>query len=733
MSTFVSLLLAASITGQGTDRLVSAQVRAASGPVAIADLARQIDYPLEAMPSTKNDILIISVNKVPIKTLMEQIAKASSGVWEQTLTGFRLIHNDSSVREEKAIEQARLTKLITDTQAAMRKAYAGQGELTDQKADIAATRLTAMSQRMNGVMQITDWREQQKVQKQAPVYRVMQQIIPQIDAATLASVPRNRTYVFSTAPNRMQGKLPGNVGPYLQKFIAEQKIWSRAMKAAQARQGGNNYYSFDAQDPGVNPVGKVLLKLSRQGQGQNIQVNLLIVDTKGRQMANGNDNLGFNWDSMDQESKAAAKAGESEESIKLSGISKQISDTLSEAFKKMQGGNTTPEFNLSPEVREIMINVDQHEPLSYLASDAMFEVGRIKKLNVVACPTDEMLVVMNYSGSKDIKPANVLGMANGYQADVESKDGWLTIKPRESSYVREHRLSRQALANYLRSAAKEGRVSLDIKAAFALNSNIEQDNFLPMFFVQMLGLTEGNSYDGDWDTIKLYGTLTANQTRSSKLGQPIPFRSLQPNQIEIIRHMIFDRPYGNLQVTWTQEDMTDAGEDGVFYGGLNQEPTEVLPNGFTGAEMLTVVDSSEAKVFGQPERDGQNGMMWGEQPMNADSLANEMFQAERPEFFPWRNQPGFTRPAMTKFRLGNERTINFSAQLTRKASFMAAVNDRMYKSRETYSFDKLPNDFKKQVQDSLVRLREAYKNQKPPTWNPGIGPGNGNIPPRTIP
>ena len=53
----------------------------------------------------------------------------------------------------------------------------------------------------------------------------------------------------------------------------------------------------------------------------------------------------------------------------------------------------------------------------------------------------------------------------------------------------------------------------------------------------------------------------------------------------------------------------------------------------------------------------------------------------------------------------------------------------MYKSKDTFSFDNLPNDFKKQVQDSLVRLREAYKNQKPPTYNPGFGTGNGNIPP----
>jgi hypothetical protein len=729
----LSLLLAVNFAAQDTNRLVSAEVRAASAPIAIADLAKQIGYPLEAMPSTAEDRLVVRVNKVPIHTLMDKIAKTLNAEWEQTATGYRLVRNDQIRRKELAEEQERLAGRIKESMVGMKKRLDEDGELTQRKAELAAQRLQAFEERQRLGEPMNDWKAQQQLRQMAPVYRIMRNLVPSISPELLASVPRGRTVVFCTKPPRMQKQMPADLSRLMGPFLAEQKIWAIAMKTAREKRGSQAmFYDENGQDPGERKTGKVILKIGRSSRDQGLSVRLTVADTKGRMMANGYENLGWSWESLNESLQKANKDSEKEEAIKFTGISKEISDTIREAYEKSANGRREPTFNISPQVREIFMNIDKYEPLSYVATDALFEIGRIKNLNVVACPTDEMMLVAGFGGGKDPKPSTVLAMARNFAADFSIADGWLQLKPVEPSVARARRTNRGALANYIRRTAKEGRLTLENKATFANASGQEDEDYLPMFYLQFLGLISNNSEYSDWTALRLYGSLSANQWRAAKSGQPIPFRSLQPNQLEIIRHMVFDRDYSPIQISYQQEDMADRGsEDGVFYGGgLDQEPTEILPNGFTGNEMVQITETIEERLFGKPESDSGNGIMWGEQSMNADSLAYEIIQTERPELFPWRNQPGYQRPAISKYRMGTDRQIQFLVQFTRRASLNQQLIDRTYTTKEAVAYDKLPADLRKKVDAAVARLREAYKNQKAPNWNPGNGGATPPPPPR---
>ncbi|MBC8063303.1 MAG: hypothetical protein H7Y17_00610, partial [Chlorobia bacterium] len=424
------------------------------------------------------------------------------------------------------------------------------------------------------------------------------------------------------------------------------------------------------------------------------------------------------------------KTSATEEAMTFSGISKKIQDSIQAMYKSAQQNNGQPDMQVSSEIREILINPDKNEPLSFVATDAIFETSRIKGLNIVCSATDMMMFGTGVIAEGAAKPATFLASMNGLMMESEIKDGWLVLKPQVASSARAQRSDRFVLGQYLRQAVKEGRVSLDNRATFAFRSGKEEEDFMPMFLLSMVGiLRQGMEYGGDWDTLRLFGSLTPHQRQAAKTGQPVPFRALQPAQLDIMRHVVFDSPWPRLQINYQQEDFADMQSDeGIIYGGgLDSEPTEVLPNGFTGTELLTIRETNEPKFFGRPESDGSNQMTyWGESAYDANGLAHELFQSERPEFFPWRNQPGYPRGKLAKVRVGTQRQFSFMAQFTRRATLNLNLTDKNYQG-EAMEISKLPPDVKKQIEDALARIREQYKNAKPPTWNPGNG--GGNIPP----
>ncbi|HJP82843.1 MAG TPA: hypothetical protein VJ835_04990, partial [Fimbriimonadaceae bacterium] len=372
------------------------------------------------------------------------------------------------------------------------------------------------------------------------------------------------------------------------------------------------------------------------------------------------------------------------------------------------------------------------EPLSTIATDALFELSRIKKFNIVACPTDMMTMGGGIFGIKEPKPASFLAMTFPYQVNVTIDNSWLILKPSEPGYTRASRADRAALGAYLRTAVKEGRLSLENRANYAFRAGEEDQGYTAMFSLAMLGVVDKNfSYGGDWEALKLYGSLSPTQRAAAKNATPIPFRQLRPEQTEILRHMIFDNAYSRLSVNWDQQDIAEASngeENQILGGGLEQEATELLPNGFTGQEILTITDSSQPRFFGSPENEGNQNIIWGEQAFDENSLAFELFQQEKPEFFPWRNQPGMDRKPPSKYRMGNERRVAFNSKLTRRATLDMQVTDKSYTS-EAMALEKLPGDVKKRVDEALARYREQYKNMKPSDFN---APTRGNIipPPR---
>lgn len=733
MNILLSLLATVSISAQDMNKIVSAEVRAASAPAAIAELSKQVGYPLEAMPSTKDDIIIIKVTDVPLGVLLQKIASATNTEWEQTASGMRLIRTDSTRRKEANEEYAKLVEQIQASLDKTRKTVAEEGELTERGTQQTADRLVNMQERQQAGQPGTDWEEQQRLTMQGPSFRLMRKISVLLDAKTVASVPEGRNLVYSNMPNRMQRQLPGDIQPLVQAYVKEQAMWAKAVKAARDRRGGQqNWYYDNVTDPSNRKIGKVLLILNRTRQSRNVQLRLMIADDKGRHIGSASHSLGWDWDTYTSQMREAARTppGE-EEDIQFSAASKLIQEaTLALRSAAERNAQASPTVN--PEVRELLIHPEKHEPLSTIATDCIFETARIKGVDIVCSAPDGMFYAGGATGAQKLKPTNYLNSL-AYLMDTDKSDGWFVIKPVVPSSARQHRADRVLLGQYARQAVKEGRISLDNRANYAFKSGKEEEDYLPTFILTMAGIVrQDGEYGGEWNTLRLFGSLSASQRQAAKAGQPIPFRALQPAQLEIISRIVFDSPWSRIQVSYQQEDYAAMQNEGIAImgGGLESEATEVLPNGFTGTETLTITERMDARLFARPESESGGPQYWGENAYDVNSLAHELFESERPDLFPWRTQPGYPTGKVTKVRAGSQRRISFRTQFTRRASLNLSLSENLY-SGEATPLDNLSAEIKKQIQEALVRLREQYKDAKPPTWD--YGGGGGNTPPPPAP
>jgi hypothetical protein len=401
---------------------------------------------------------------------------------------------------------------------------------------------------------------------------------------------------------------------------------------------------------------------------------------------------------------------------------------MQEAYASARQNNGQPNVEVEPDVKAILIQPDKFEPLSLLPSDAIIGAAKAKGKNLVCSASDSLFMGFGISSPGEMKPSQVLAVLPMLGNRAENQDGWITISPKIPSFARRTRTNRVALGQFYRQCDKDGRVSLDNHATFAYRSGLEDENYMHMIVLMLTGILKtGAEYGSEWSGSRFFGSLTPAQRQAVRREQPILLRSFSPEQVEILRHHLFDRAYASFQVTYSSEDFGPEDGDGPYFGGLDNEATEILPNGLTGNEAFLITDMSVPTYFSIPDQEGVNGMRYGETALTSQGIAHEIFQSERPEMFPWRNQQGYPQRTFSKFRIGTQRTVTIKAEITRRASINLRLQEKLV-SGTAVPLDKLPEQHRKLIQDELAKLREQYKNMKPPEWNPS-GAGQRTPPP----
>jgi hypothetical protein len=435
------------------------------------------------------------------------------------------------------------------------------------------------------------------------------------------------------------------------------------------------------------------MSVTPQGPNYGFYCELAAFDAKGKRVAQASTVLSTGDDRNEQP--PAALGPVAEEKIKLD----------ADALALIVNRDKTPgrAKNLVGNLMSKLIRPEQFDPLGIFLSPKLIQAANIKKVNMVAHLTDGMFIDDVSMSTKETSVDDFLRRDVGAAGKTELRDGWLTVKPKRPSECRSRQADRSALGKYLRKLSTGRPLSLEDHAGFAVSLPDTFDNFMPS---TMVGFVRKNTYDEyDPDMLRLYGLLTQDQ-KSTMVNGGLPFSALRAEELEYVKRMIYK---SNAQIEYEPpKGQQDQATLDLVNSDLIREPTECLPTGVPpqGVITLQVINANSAFAFAADSDSDISGTSGSS--LDARALGMRKYYQERPDLFP---RAG--RFNLDHFLFGRQVNMTFTFQFTPTLSMVQTLDDTNLDDFQSMTLDDLPDDFKKQVQDSYNRCVKLYANAKP--------------------
>lgn len=699
---------------------ISFSMKAASVDKIVAEVAKKLDMKLEVAPSMRSEVLIVAVDNVTGKQLLDKIAAASVGVWVQDRDIMRLQRNFAQVtREDREALQASTARFrkeikdLWDSANGRAKKPAGQGEDFDMGAMFGGGSKSGT--------------------------KAIAELLQGVDPSLLASLQDGERLVYASPNTRMQRPIPGNVANVISAWVAEHNKEAKAREAQKQNETEveENMKEleeflkiFGISEPKTvdDRPAKVILVFTKGFLGMpmmpigqdSVTVDLKLYNSKGQVILRGSHSLGLDMEDFQELANRAqppkeAKPQPSEQDTKIE-FSKPAKDLMTMFGGAMQGN--LPQMD--KELEEMLLQPNVYEPLSFAHSEALLAIAKAKDLDVVAnLPDSELSFMSLIFGGQN--PATVNAYLNALKANkalwVTTEGTWLSITPKNPTTARAIRTNRTALSKLL-SVVRKGTPTLDDIAAYALEAEAPTKTPVAQTYLMLFAPTaiqQGLTGMTDWDALRFYGTMTPGQKETIANNGQLPFGNLNPKQRDLVAKMAFGSA-ARLQVGSEAKPAT-----GGFLGMITQflptadkdyrqEPTEVMPDGLPMAGYVT--GSIKQQFIGSPA--GQGMGMLSRASLGTDELAMFEWMKSDPMFA----QAMQMMPQITQLRPGKRTNYAFSFFVAKDVLFNRTLNDdRFEKNAEPISMTNLPQD----VQDEIKKKVEELK--KTPLPFGGFGGG----------
>jgi hypothetical protein len=691
---------------------------AAPAKTVLDALSAEAGVTLLTSPVIATETLVIDVRDVTLADLMKRLSDALNADWREERGGIRLVRSPA---RQKAEQDAELAKRLSEMSKALEKQRTlekGMKPFDAAEADDLARAMEALSKSQT----TNEWNEHlyrraNALDQRTPGLRAVTRILTKFSAEQLVALPENERIVFSSQPTPMQRPMTPAMLAEVQRFVAEQNVWAAAAKKiwpTEEHVDGGPWISgmyWRKEIAGVPR--KSLLTIRKDSFGRYLNCELRVYDEKGQLVASGSQSLhSLTYEDHQEIAKRIEEASGKEEPVAFS----EEAITIGKLFTRMYGSEQD-EVEVPPALMQKLLNPEKHDPLSWGATEALLAIARARDANLVAVLSD-MLVSLAYAyGSEKVTPSRIwMGLTSYTQMAHREEEGWLVLWPEEREKSRLFSADRAVLGQLLRSAVPRGRLSFEDKILMAKalpDANDAMMSSLVYFANAVVGDRTMMQWDQPWAALKLLGSLTPHQLQALQSGQKLVYRSLTPEQKQLLHRQIFhsnDAGY-RLEPDW---ELVDHSQMQNYWNSLMQEPTESLPNGIDANATLELTVSKDAVALATSSAPQE--VHWGDQDMDAYNLAHQIMYKERPDLFPWAE----SYPKFDRFIPASRTSYAFHFRPDPKLLHSLNCKDLVYeKNQKPVPLDQLPKDFQAEVNKRVAELREAYKNHKPGEFGGG--------------
>lgn len=732
---FSTLLVLAACVAFGQDLDQKVEYRTVAAPVGrvLADIAKLTKVNVQAAPTMANEIIVIGVKDMPLRQLLKRIAEVTTGRWDESAERMALVRDTATMRAQ---EDAEYRIRLGFIQKEIKELVAS---LSPKKAPPKTTKPKTEAEEMAEDMQdmMTGG-----VDAETPSGRAIIKLVQALGATPFANIGKDDRVVFATTPTRMQRVLPSSAPTLLEQLVREQNEYAKKQASLPTEEESTGdpemdkrlkefaaRFSFGNDNSVIDrPAVKAILIAEREGFNPNVQLSLRLYDEKGSVMLNGSGYLsvgeaGIMDDFMptlpgqEGEKKPAKQYDPKEKEIEFSPL---VKDRMS---LKFDFSNPAAMPTMSPALREALLHPETTDPLAYQESESLLETAKAKGLNVIAnLPDGSGAMGSMFSGMammEGVAQTQKLTPSRYYDTLLADKDlkivvegTEMTIRPTAPALSRKTRLNRAALGTLIRAAEAKGSAGLDDIAAYAVQAEPPFETPAAMTYLMFFApnaMSNGMSGMLDWNLLRLYGGLSADQKQGLVSGRRIPYGQLSTTQQGLVTRMVFGAG-SNLNVDRPGEKKADD-EDmfGLMFGAMmgrsgpaqdyRDEPTELMPNGVLPQAFLQI---DAIKGYAVYPADKLNPM-FGMGALGAEELSLFAWMKEEPMF---QEASGFM-PTLNNVKLGSRLTLNVKIQLAEAVNYKGTLrDDRLEAGAKAVPMGQLPADLLADVEKRKEKLKK---------------------------
>lgn len=720
-----SAAIAPSPAHQVLSNKVSYKANACRAKTLVGGLAAATGLDLQVSKEIEPDVLLVSVQDVPVQELLDQIAKADHAIWKHDKDTYTLTRPEST----RIADEARDHKLRVEAWNADLEAYLKplRDHAGDSK-DAAAKDSTPAAERMqmNVVDQVVATVNLAKAHPNRPAppidtlaliandpdEKVQSQLILAINPNDAADARPGQRLVFATDPNEMQRPLGQGAYSALQTIAAlrEKLVYDLAAK-------GVDVSSTNAGAT-TTEVAKVIVVMSgSRGRGG---MSILYLDSAGRQLGAAGSSFGGRWGrgpSMDgvppnvpgdgsPDVPPKKPAGPKESNIRLSDLTKEVCRHIGFQYGggRNDGGMSDPPPP-SRECKQFLAHLDVQDPLSLLPSEFLFDLAERKQANLVAVVPDSLIQLFDIcGGDSEPQPTPLMELAKTCGVEFESDGGWIRVVPSRPSEARLEREDRLWLAKAAREALSGHESNLEELALLTTGYNPLSSHMVSSLITSLCDPygDYSNVFAPD-DSLIFYSTLSALDRTALAAGRPISVGVMTQGQQAALTNTVFYSENAHLSTSPDSSPLPpptnlNLPEPELIKLAFNRnapdvppdpyacdEPTQLMPTGLLRSSRYSMSTRERTTAVAQFEGTKYTTTM------DPQDLANQ----RRTEKLSTGADRGQMRA--TGYILARNVDYDFKLQATRRLTYYDSVEITLKVGKDVVGLEGLPDSFRADV------------------------------------
>ncbi len=709
---FVSMALAIGFAGadQKGPSTVTLDLPGTTVRQALARISQVSGVALSVSGPIADDILVLSLNEMPLDQVRARIATATLAQWQPMGEGFRLVRTAKEIGAFREEEKAKLTPAIERAIGLARQMKAAAGPITEERV------LSALRQG-NGELEIEShepylefsfegrMRRNREMLANSPGARLLVEVLAEIGAPRLAEICATQPKTtLATQPTPLQHALtfPDRLWD---AFLLEQNAAAAAARTFQEAENrdseeGNVTLNmrwryrrnglFESESIRAFPAKVIVQVEGWGGPSGTLRIDYKYFDEKGAILLQDNFQLPLSPEPMPDPETPAAKEPPLE-------VSRLALELWTRPRYVSEGEAPLPP--LSAELRRKAFYPEQYELLGLHPSEVLIAAAKRWGKDLVAVLPDDAFV---YFGGSDEPPTPrvVRAELNGF-CHVFDDAGAVVARPDDPIETTKARADRRGLGRLIRAAAQTGRVTVADAGAYAFACR-EDDGGAGYAVLDLLLQKEFNILYSDWACLRFYGSLSPLQLATLQAGGKLPIASLTPDQTAGLIEGFLERDAAEFQQR-DDEDETEPAEGDESRPEPEEppdilfEPTEFLVRGLDPAGWLTLKTSIEDTIgIETKSEDGRMGTT-----TSIEGFAQMLFRARHPQLEK-EQFDGFDR-AYTERTLGTIFLFHLGAPRLLRESLDETLQGPNFTAK------KLPPELQAQIDKLLSKYEDQLK------------------------